>query len=236
MLSGQQTKLIAEIAEKIRGKILSGGFQAGERLKQERLAEEFGVSRTPIREALSRLEVQGLVSQQQRRSAVVCAPSSRDIAEIYRIRAELEGLAASLAARWISDAALVRLRATHDRFLAKIRDTAPAQKGRGGGRSARRMALLKLDAEFHNAVITASNNRNLERLIVDLRSGAVGAAMATAATALDASRLEGEARQHQIILEALERRDGEEARAAIAGHIMEAGEFILAHVENAEVG
>lgn len=232
MLSGQQTKLIAEIAEKIRGKILSGGFPAGERLKQERLAEEFGVSRTPIREALSRLEAQGLVSQQQRRSAVVCAPSGRDVAEVYRIRAELEGLAASLAARWMSDAALLRLRATHERFVAKIKDTSQPQKARAGGRGARRSALLKLDLEFHSAIVAASNNRNLERLVMDLRSGTVGAAVAAAAAAMDGSRLEIQARQHQAILEALERREGDEARAAITSHVLEAGEFILSYVEN----
>ncbi len=232
MLNGQQTKLIAEIAEKIRGKILSGGFPPGERLKQERLAEEFGVSRTPIREALSRLEAQGLVSQQQRRSAVVCAPSARDISEIYRIRAELEGLAAGLAAKWIPDAGLARLRASHERFLAKVRDTAAPARGRGGGRTARRTALLKLDAEFHSAIVAASNNRNLERLLQDLRSGAVGAAVSAAAAAMDSSRLEVQARQHQCVLEALERRDGDAARAAVSEHILDAGEYILAWVEN----
>lgn len=232
MLNGQQTKLISDIAEKIRSKILSGSFPAGERLKQERLAEEFGVSRTPIREALSRLEAQGLVTQQQRRSAVVCAPSSRDIAEVYRIRAELEGLAASLAARWITDSALARLRASHEKFLARIKESPATSRARTAGRGARRAALLKLDVDFHGAIVAASNNRNLERLITELRSGTVEAAVSAAASSIDASRLELQARQHQAILDALETRDADAARAAMSGHIQEAGEFILAFIDN----
>ena len=103
MKTAASPKLIEDLANRIQAKIVAGEYPPGTRLKQEVLAQQFDVSRTPIREALSRLEAKGIVSQAQRRSAVVRAPSSREISEMYQVRAELEGLAAQLAARWITD-------------------------------------------------------------------------------------------------------------------------------------
>ena len=74
---------------------------SGTRLRQEALADEFGVSRTPIREALRKLQASGLVELQPHRGALVRAPSAREIRDAYEVRAELEGLAAELAAQRI---------------------------------------------------------------------------------------------------------------------------------------
>jgi len=115
-------KLIEDLANRIQAKIVAGEYPPGTRLKQEVLAQQFDVSRTPIREALSRLEAKGIVSQAQRRSAVVRAPSSREISEMYQVRAELEGLAAQLAARWITDQQLVDLRISHDEFVQAVKE------------------------------------------------------------------------------------------------------------------
>ncbi len=84
-------KLIEELADRIHSKILAGEYPPGARLKQEILAGEFDVSRTPIREALSRLEAKGIVSQAQRRSAVVRTPSSREIEKASHRWLEMNG-------------------------------------------------------------------------------------------------------------------------------------------------
>ena len=92
-------RTMKEIAyEAIREAILSGRFLPGQRLVADELAQEFGTSRMPIREALQRLENAGLVSITPHRGAVVSELSEQEIVEIYHIRAVLEGLAARLAA------------------------------------------------------------------------------------------------------------------------------------------
>lgn len=229
-------KLIEEIADQIKAKILSGAYPPGERLKQERLAEDFGVSRTPIREALSRLEAQGLVLQPLRRSAVVTKPSLRDVAESFQVRAELEGLTAKLAAGGISDADIARLQTGIEKWRAKLD---PAESG-GGGRalSGRQRAWRRFEAEFHAAVSAAAGNRNLERVLHDLMSGAVGAVAAASVSSLDGARMRRHLERHSAILDALQRRDRDGARAAMMADVEETGADVLRWyqgVDSAEV-
>ena len=115
-------KLVIQIVERIKDKIALGEYRPGDRLRQEQLAEEFSISRTPVREALRLLEAKGVILQEHRHSAVIRAPSTREVRETYQIRAELEGLAAALAARWITDKHVEGLRAIHARFVASVKD------------------------------------------------------------------------------------------------------------------
>src|SRR5205823_5718565 len=85
------------LAATIQARVLSGEFASGSRLRQESLASEFGVSRTPVREALRKLQAAGIVQLEPRRGARVRGPSAREVREAYEVRAELEGLAAMLA-------------------------------------------------------------------------------------------------------------------------------------------
>src|SRR2546428_351930 len=96
--------------------VSTGRFPLGPRLRQEALAAEFGVSRTPIREALRKLQAEGLIVFEPRRGALVRGPAPREIREAYRVRAELEGLAAELAAGWIADGELRELAAAERPF------------------------------------------------------------------------------------------------------------------------
>jgi DNA-binding GntR family transcriptional regulator len=238
MATARSAKLIEEIAAKIRAKIVSGEYAPGIRLKQETLAEEFAVSRTPIREALSRLEAQGIVVQEQRRSAIVSTPSSRDIAEMYQIRAELEGLAAQLAARWITDDQLASLRASHDRFVRAVkalrkRNSAPA-KAKSADKAMRSRASadwITTNAEFHSTIAAASNNRNLQRMLGEIRSGYTEV-MSTSSVGMDTFRMDANIRHHEMILSALERRDPARSRTAMNEHILEAGEIVVAWFQN----
>src|SRR5262245_64442056 len=101
--------LVDELAAAIHARVLSGELPSGTRLRQEALAEEFGVSRTPVREALRKLQAGGLVELQPHRGAVVRGLSSREIRDAYEVRATLEALAARLAAERVSREQLKRL-------------------------------------------------------------------------------------------------------------------------------
>jgi DNA-binding GntR family transcriptional regulator len=228
-------KLIEDLANRIQAKIVAGEYPPGTRLKQEVLAQEFDVSRTPIREALSRLEAKGIVSQAQRRSAVVRAPSSREISEMYQVRAELEGLAAQLAARWITDQQLAELRISHDAFVQAVkelrgdRDSASTDV-RAFEQAAQRWA--DMNAKFHKTINDASNNRFLARTILDVTSGYARSVMVSSALGMNSFRMEQNIVQHERILKALEDREPARARRAMVDHIMEAGEFVIAAFAN----
>src|SRR4051794_8840370 len=85
--------LVDKLAATLQARVLSGELPSGARLRQEALAEEFGVSRTPVREALRKLQAHGLVDLEPNRGALVRALSAREIRDAYEVRAELEGLA-----------------------------------------------------------------------------------------------------------------------------------------------
>lgn len=103
-------KTIRELLFKhLRDLIISGKFKTGQKLVEEELAEQFKVSRTPVREALRKLEIEGLVQYQPRRGVIVTGFSRQDFDEIYAARAVLEGLAARLAAEQATDAEITEL-------------------------------------------------------------------------------------------------------------------------------
>lgn len=95
--------------EHLRHLILTGRFETGQKLVEEELAEQFGVSRTPVREAIRKLEIEGLVRYQPRRGVIVTGFSPEDVDEIYAAREVLEGLAARLAAKHGTDAEIAEL-------------------------------------------------------------------------------------------------------------------------------
>ena len=122
--------LVDSLAGDIQQRIMSGAIPFGSWLRQETLASEFGVSRTPVREALRKLEARGLVALVPQRGAVVRGPTTREIREAYQVRAELEGLAAELAAARIDDDELRRLREAEELFRRSVVRLAEAGDGR----------------------------------------------------------------------------------------------------------
>jgi DNA-binding GntR family transcriptional regulator len=212
------TKLVNQIVERIHAKIALGEYGPGDRLLQELLAEEFRVSRTPIREALRLLEAKGVISQAHRHSAVIRVPSAREIRETYQVRAELEGLATQLAAQWISDNQLDDLKRIHrrsERSLLKASNT-----------------WIDTNGEFHSLIQTASNNLRLRHLIGELYVGFTSNVMYSSARGMDTHRMQQNINDHEKILRALERRDADLARSAMQTHILESGTFVIAWLEN----
>lgn len=108
------------IAEALEELIFDGTFSDGDRLDEMRLAEQFGVSRTPLREAFQRLALSGLVELVPRRGAFVRQPGPVDLMEMFEVMAELEAICGRLAARRISDSALEDLRAANAKCHAAV--------------------------------------------------------------------------------------------------------------------
>jgi DNA-binding GntR family transcriptional regulator len=231
-------KLVNQIVERIHAKIALGEYRPGDRLRQEVLAEHFRVSRTPVREALRLLEAKGIITQEHRHSAVIRGPSTREVRETYQVRAELEGLAAELAAQWISDNQLDDLRNIHVQFESSVREmTAPR------GTASRKRDLLKAsnlwivtNNQFHALIQQASNNLRLGQVINELYGGFIRNVMYSSARGMDAHRMQRNISSHEEILTALERRNAEVARESMQNHIHESGQLVIAWLENQTQG
>jgi len=144
------------VFEHLREAIVSGRLKPGERLMEVQLAEEMGVSRTPVREAIRKLELEGLVVMITRRGAYVSNLSIRDVTETFEIRAALESLAAGLAAERITPEGLEQL----ERILVRIgecMDDSNVDR------------LVELDEEFHSILFAASRNQRLTQIVSNLR-------------------------------------------------------------------
>lgn len=189
--------------------IEAGLFNPGDRLVESELADRFGVSRTPVREALQRLETQGMLARDGR-SLIVASLDHNQLAELYAVRTELEGLAARLAARHATDeeCRVLRHMVTEDRALL------------GGDPR----ALSRANKRFHRQIHLASHNRFLiQQLDLVHRAMALMATTSFAAEGRDAPALA----EHERIVQAIEERDGEAAYQALRTHISRAYETRL---------
>ena len=178
----------------------TGLYRPGDRLVESELAERFGVSRTPIREALQRLETQSLLSRDGR-SLIVASLDHNQMAELYVVRTELEGLAARLAARHATDEEIQVLQSMVDEDRQLLHDPS---------------ALSRANRRFHKMIHLASHNRYLvQQLDLVHRSMAL---MATTSLAAE-GRGEIALAEHQAIVDAIARRDDEAAYQAFRDHI-----------------
>lgn len=224
-------KLVGQLAEKINLKITSGEYAPGARLRQEALADEFSVSRTPIREALRQLEVQGVIVHTPNRGAVVRAPDIREIREAYQVRAELEGLAVELAVNWITDDQIARMKRAQKEMVRAINKS----KQSSGAHARRAPNWVEANDEFHGVVLEASGNLRLRQIIQAMHVGFIRKVMLSA-LAMDGRQMRENAAQHEAILSALERHDASEARRLMRHHITRSGELLVAWLERQASG
>lgn len=181
----------------------SHAFVPGDRLVESDLAERFGVSRTPIREALQRLETQGLLTRDGR-SLIVASLDHTQMAELYVVRGELEGLAARLAARHATPEEVGVLRDMLQKDQAFLNDPA---------------ALSRANRRFHKQIHLASHNRFLvQQLDLVHRSMAL---LATTSIAAE-GRPQDTLAEHARIVAAIEKGDGDAADEALRSHISKA--------------
>lgn len=181
--------------------IRHGKLKPGERLVEVELAQKFGVSRTPIREALRQLEVEGLVVHLPRLGAVVRSLDYAEVMELYEMRAVLEGTAARLAARAASEVEIVELNALNNEMANAGEDTT---------------AVYSLNREFHLTLLDAAKNRFLTKAMASLQKTLLILGPSTLA---ERERADEAVAEHEALLDALRRRDGAAAENIMRAHI-----------------
>lgn len=178
----------------------AGVYRPGARLVESELADRLGVSRTPIREALQRLETQGLLTRDGR-SLIVASLDHAQTAELYAVRQELEGLAARLAAQHAAEEEIQVLREMVETDRALLDDP---------------QALARANKRFHHQIHLASHNRFLvQQLDLVYRSMALMARTSLAA----AGRGENALAEHTAIVDAIAARDGARAAQELKDHL-----------------
>lgn len=203
------------VFESLREAIISGQLRAGERLMEIQLAEEMGVSRTPVREAIRKLELEGLVAMIPRKGAYVAGLSFKDIVDVFEIRGALEGLAAELAAERITDEELEEL----ERYLVKIAEA--IEKGD-------LEKVVANDTDFHSLLYQASRNQRLSQIINNLREQI----QRFRTTSLSyPGRMKTALEEHRKIVEAISARDGELASKLAHEHIENAENSMMSMIQ-----
>ena len=193
-----------QVAELLRGRIYAHELAPGAWIDEQSLADEFGISRTPLREALKVLAAEGLVELRPRRGCYVAELSERDLDEIFPVLALLEGRVAEEATRRLASADIARLEAIH----ADLERHAAAHDAD---------RFFEANQAFHSALQELAGNRWLTQLIDDTRKF-------VKLTRRDSLRLEGRLKQslaeHRDILAALQKRDAGLAARRMHDHIL----------------
>jgi DNA-binding GntR family transcriptional regulator len=207
--------LAERAADLIRERILAGDFASGDRLVEARIAEQLGISRGPLREALKQLAAEGLVREEPRRGAFVATPTAADVRDAYDLRAAIEGRAARLVISNGDPAAIEALRRAVDR-IGVAADAGDLQR------------LVRSDYEFHEALCRVSGNRRLHEVFVR-----------NASALRILLRLEEERfyrsfdevwDQHRELLAAIEAGDALRAEAMFTEHLESARDRLLRHL------
>lgn len=208
---GSPASLTALAYEAIRAAITDRKLPAGSKLSVPELASRLKVSRTPIKEALARLEREELVSTIPNRGAFVSFLGADDVREVYQLREMLEGLVARLAAEKVDAPAILTLKG-----LVRAQEKAL--------RADDLPTIIKTDMEFHRRLRELAGNRRLDALLQNLQDQ-VRIVFATSITI--PGRRQKAIAEHREILEAIERADPEAAERAARGHIRNVREAVL---------
>lgn len=198
--------LTTKVYNHIRDGILDGSYKIGDYLVETRLADELEVSRTPIREALKQLELEGLVLSIPNRGMLVQGISDDDLNDIYTIRLLLEGQAAWWAAERIEPDQLDKLAETLELMEMYTRRNDVAQ-------------LARLDTEFHDVLYSAANSRMLKHVLASLHQNA---RRARRSSLTSPDRPHDSLLEHRAIFQALEGRRPAEAKATMEKHVTNA--------------
>lgn len=196
--------LRGRVFNKIREDILSGVYQENEELKEITIGSELGVSRTPVREALRQLELEGLVTIIPNKGAYVTGITKKDIHDIYMIRSYLEGLCAKWACEHITEEQIEAL--DEILYLSEFH----ARRGH-------HEQLVELDNKFHDEIYKASGSKILDHVLSDFHHYVERIRKITLSRDQRASQSNAE---HAAILDAIKKRDGELAEALAHEHIM----------------
>ncbi|WP_320671366.1 GntR family transcriptional regulator [Patulibacter defluvii] len=218
--AGNGESVVERLTGEIANAIMVGEFAYGTWLRQDKLAAHFGTSRQPIREALRRLEVIGMVEALPNRGSRVTGPDPASIRDGYLIRAELEGLAAGLAAQRITGEELAELATAVAGFRTEmVRDFES-----GGTLPEARSAWIAAHNRFHELILDASHNERLAHMVRTLNVSLPR--NVTLDAIRDRGELEEDVRHHEAILQALQLRSEQLATLAMREHIRRSGVLI----------
>ncbi|MCA8304375.1 GntR family transcriptional regulator [Burkholderia seminalis] len=202
------------VAASLRDMIINGELSAGERLVERDLAERFGISRIPMREAIQRLEREGLLDIFRNRGAVVRMLSASDVQDIYDLRVLLEGDAIYRSVKRLDDETLARAELVH-RLLGDA--SVPRRQG-------------ELNREFHALLYAGCGNARQLKSIAELRSQVERYERLQTTLLADTPSFQVE---HEAILQACRARDARAARSMTVAHLESARRIVMRLVEGA---
>lgn len=211
------------VYDRLRAAIVEGRYPPGTRLVEQRLAEDLAVSRTPVREAVRRLESEGLVVVERNRGARVRPLTEAEVADLYEVRARLEAYAAELAAARSDAADRAAIRATADAFAEAVAgcDTDDLDAVR---------ALDAANARFHGSLLAASRHGRIRQLV----AGAVDAPLVfQALQRFTRPELQRSALFHHLISDAVSAGEGERAGRLMTEHVLQGRDALLQQLADA---
>lgn len=195
----------SEVAyQKLLQAIRHGELTPGTRVREIEVAEMLGISRTPVRDAIRRLESDGLLIHLPRQGAVIKQLDQKEVIELYEVREVLEGTAARYAARHASEIELAELEDFNDIMLSNANDP---------------IKVAEANRLFHQALYRAGNNRYL---IDALNSLSNALTLLGGTTLQEGERAQTAYQEHQAIIDAIRQRDGDKAEQAARHHIQQA--------------
>jgi len=199
----ENKSLTSLIFDKIREDILNDKYKTGEKIVEAKLADELGVSRTPVREALKQLELDGLIDNIPNRGVVVKGISKQDIEDIYTIREAIEGVGVRWAIERMEDEVLESLKEIYElmEFYTFKKDVDK---------------IFELNTKFHETIYHATNSRYLEQILTDFQLFI----KSTRNKSLHSDgRMDEALKEHKIVLDAFLARDADAAVEATVKHI-----------------
>ena len=192
--------LYQEVAELLRQRIYKRELEPGSWIDEMKIAEEYGISRTPLREALKVLAAEGLVTMKVRRGAYVTEVSDKDLSDVYHLLALLESDAAGVVAERASDAQIKELQALHKELEAC---------------TGNRDKFFAVNERFHMRLLEIAGNRWRDQMVADLRKVMK---LNRQNSLLKSGRVRESMLEHRAIMEALTRRDGAAAAQRMRDH------------------
>jgi DNA-binding GntR family transcriptional regulator len=192
--------LYQDVAERLRQQIFARELEPGTWIDEQKLAAEYGISRTPLREALKVLAVEGLVTMKVRRGAYVTEMSRADVAQVYHVLGLLESDAAAMVAAHATDAERTELQQLHDRLEKQVRQ---------------RDAFFATNEQFHMALLRLAGNRWAMQMVTDLRKVMK---LNRHHSLFKQGRLAESLAEHRALMQAIAERDAEAARRLMKQH------------------
>ncbi len=208
------SNLYVEVVNSIITAIATGELKAGEKIKEQQIADEMNISRAPIREAIRDLAAQGIVEYAPKKGATVATLSEKSIRETYSLRALLEGMAVHLAIENITDEEIKKMEDSSKEMTEKLKEKDVE-------------AFIEKDVEFHNFICEKCNHSKLQKLIKTFVIQTRLFMIMSKYNMLINSSLSKEYGVHDKIIEKIKIKDKEGAEKEMRNHITTSGEVLI---------